>query len=160
MRSAICDCSTCKSLRVPPFTLLHVSNNSVYYSYIIITQWLVGWFWGQRKKGACVGKKVHCGPVQPLQQYIPYNTSPGNMHIPALCNVSYHIPDFGCCRLKFIFHGQNMCSVELPVGVFAMNNLILAKWRISIKHSHQSVWESLKYSSSSTIMLSSECNTQ
>ena len=26
-------------------------------------QRLVGWFWGQGKKGVCVSKKVHCGPV-------------------------------------------------------------------------------------------------
>ena len=26
-------------------------------------QWLVGWFWGQGKKGVCISKKVHCGPM-------------------------------------------------------------------------------------------------
>ena len=61
--SAICDRSTCKLFCVPPFMLLQVPYNSVYYNYIIIMQWLVGWFWGQGKKGVCVGKKVHCGPV-------------------------------------------------------------------------------------------------
>ena len=48
--------STCKSFCAPPFTLLIVLYNSVYYNYIIITQWLVGWF------GVCVGKKVHLWP--------------------------------------------------------------------------------------------------
>ena len=57
VRSAICDRSTCKSFRVPPFTLLHELYNSVYYSYVIITQRLVGWFWGQGKKGVCIDKK-------------------------------------------------------------------------------------------------------
>ena len=32
----------CKSFRAPPFTLLIVPYNSVYYNYIIIMQWLVG----------------------------------------------------------------------------------------------------------------------
>ena len=35
----------------------------VYYNYIIIIQWLVGWFGNQGKKGVCIGKKVYCGPV-------------------------------------------------------------------------------------------------
>ena len=53
-----------------------------------------------------------------------------------LCFVLYYIPDYGCCRPKFIFHGKLdliMCSVELRGegwGILAMNNLILAKWRI------------------------------
>ena len=45
---------------------LIVPYNSVYYNYIIITQWLVGWFEDQGKKGVCVGKKVHGGPVYQL----------------------------------------------------------------------------------------------
>ena len=55
------------------FTTLIVPYNSVYYNYIIITQWLVGWFEDQGKKGVCVGKKgvcvgkkVHGGPVYQL----------------------------------------------------------------------------------------------
>ena len=59
----------------------------------------------------------------------------GNMHIPSLCFALYYIPDFGCCRPKFIFHGEldlNTCSVELPGGVLTMNNLILGKWRIAL----------------------------
>ena len=35
------------------------------------------------------------------------------------------IPDFGCCRPKFIFHSKldlNTCSVELPGGVLTMNS--------------------------------------
>ena len=35
-------------------------------------QWLVGWFKYQGKKGVCIGKKVHCGPV--LQWLISYLT--------------------------------------------------------------------------------------
>ena len=62
VHSAICDHSTCKLFHVPLFTLLHVPYNSVYYNYIIITQQLVSWFW-EGKKGVCVGKKVHSGPV-------------------------------------------------------------------------------------------------
>ena len=26
-------------------------------------QWLVDWLGDQGKKGVCIGKKVHCGPV-------------------------------------------------------------------------------------------------
>ena len=55
------------------------------------------------------------------------------MHIPSLCYALYYIPDFGCP--KFILHGKlalNMCSAELPEGVLAMNNLILAKGRIEL----------------------------
>ena len=58
MRSAIH--STCKSFLAPLFMLLIVPYNSVYYNYITIMQWLVGWFWDQGKKGVCIGKKVHC----------------------------------------------------------------------------------------------------
>ena len=60
MRSAIR--STCKSFHVPPFMLLIVPYNSIYYNYYT----MVGWLWGQDKKGVCVGKKkkkVHSGPV-------------------------------------------------------------------------------------------------
>ena len=63
VRSAICDRSTCKSFRVPPFTLLHELYNSVYCNYVIVMQRLVGWFWGQGKKGVCIDKKLHCGPT-------------------------------------------------------------------------------------------------
>ena len=62
-------------------------------------------------------------------------THPGNMHILSLCLALYYIPDFGCCCLKFTFHGEldlNTCSVELPAGILAMNNLILTKWRITL----------------------------
>ena len=31
-------------------------------------QWLVGWFGDQGKKGVCVGKRVHCGPVHGQEQ--------------------------------------------------------------------------------------------
>ena len=44
----------------------------------------------------------------------PYNTSPGNMHIPSLCFVVYHLT---LAVAVFIFHGKldlNTCSVELP----------------------------------------------
>ena len=51
----------CKLFRGPPFTLLVVPYNSVYYNYITIIQWLVGWFGDQGKKGVCVGKKVGRG---------------------------------------------------------------------------------------------------
>ena len=37
--------------------LLVVPYNSVYYNYITIIQWLVGWFGDQGKKGVCIGKK-------------------------------------------------------------------------------------------------------
>ena len=52
--------------------LLLVPYNSVYYNYIIITQWLVGWLvLGQGKKGVHIGKKVHCGPViEILRKYV------------------------------------------------------------------------------------------
>ena len=55
--------STCKSFCVPPFTLLIASYNSVYYNYLTVTQWLVGWFGEQGKKGVCISKKVQCGPM-------------------------------------------------------------------------------------------------
>ena len=57
--------STCKSFHATPFTLLIVPYNSVYYNCIIIMQWLVLWFGYQGKKGVCISKKVHCGPVVP-----------------------------------------------------------------------------------------------
>ena len=47
--------------------------------------------------------------------YIPYNTSPGSMHIPDLFCV---IPPTLAVAV-FIFHGKlyaNTCSVELPAG--------------------------------------------
>ena len=48
--------STCES-----FMLLY---NSVYYNYITIVQWLVGWLVGAGVKAGFVSaKKVHCGPV-------------------------------------------------------------------------------------------------
>jgi len=46
-----------------PYILLSGPYTSVYYAYLIMTSWLVGWFVGQGKKGVCVGKKVNCGPV-------------------------------------------------------------------------------------------------
>ena len=54
---------TCKLFCPPPFMLLIVLYNSVKYNYIIIMQWLVGWFRDQGKKGVCVGKEVDCGPM-------------------------------------------------------------------------------------------------
>ena len=57
--------TTCKSFHATPFTLLIVPYNSVYYNCIIIMQWLVLWFGYQGKKGVCISKKVHCGPVVP-----------------------------------------------------------------------------------------------
>ena len=60
------------------------------------------------------------------------------MHVSFLCFASYYIPDFGCCRPKFIFHAvssaqlSNTCSVELPGGVVSMNNFIIAKWRLAL----------------------------
>ena len=61
--SAVHNHSTCKLFLAPPFTLLIVPHNSAYYNYVFITQRLVVWFWGQGKKGVCVGKNVHCGLV-------------------------------------------------------------------------------------------------
>ena len=45
--------STCKSFHAPPFMLLIVLYNSVYYNYIIIMHWLVGWLVGSgiKEKG-------------------------------------------------------------------------------------------------------------
>ena len=54
-------CSTCKSFRAPPFMLLVLMYNFVYYN--LRNCWLVGWFGDRGKKGVCVNKKVHCGPV-------------------------------------------------------------------------------------------------
>ena len=59
----------------PLFTLLIVPYNSVYYNYIIMMQQLVGWFWGQGKQGLCIGKKVHCGPVE-TQNHWSFAPSP------------------------------------------------------------------------------------
>ena len=47
--------NTCKSFRAPPFTLLNVPYNSVYYNYIIIMQWLVGL--GIKAKGGFASAK-------------------------------------------------------------------------------------------------------
>ena len=62
--------STCISFCVLLFMLLIPPYNSLYYNYIVIMQWMVGWFGDQGKKGVCIGKKgvciskkVHCGPV-------------------------------------------------------------------------------------------------
>ena len=53
----------CKLFRAPPFTLLIVPYNSVYYNYIIFMQWLVGWLvWGSRQKGGLHRQK---SPLQP-----------------------------------------------------------------------------------------------
>ena len=41
---------------------------------------------------------------------IPYNTSPGNMHISFLCYVSYYIPDLGCCHLHLIIASNTICT--------------------------------------------------
>ena len=66
-------CSTCKLLRAPSFMLLIVLYNSVYYNYIIITQWLVGWFRDQGKREVALAKKAHCGPMlQPLILSLDY----------------------------------------------------------------------------------------
>ena len=51
------------------------------YNYIIIMPWLVGWFRDQGKKGVCIGKKVHCGPVSRCNAQLPtvqdtYQASP------------------------------------------------------------------------------------
>ena len=54
-----------KSFRTPPFTLLIVPYNSVYYNYIIITQWLVG-SRIKAKRGFASAKKVHGGSVYQL----------------------------------------------------------------------------------------------
>ena len=75
------------------------------------------------------------------------------MHVSFLCFASYYIPDFACCRPKFIFHAVslvprlscrslgtrlsrgklssslNTCSVELPGGV------VTSKMASSTKHS-------------------------
>ena len=58
VRSAIH--SMCKSFRAPPFMLLIVPYNSVYYYYNALVGWLVGWFWSQGKKGVCICKKEKC----------------------------------------------------------------------------------------------------
>ena len=42
------------------------------------------------------------------------------------------LPDLGCCSLHLITVQLNTCSVELPGGVLAMNNVILTKWRIAL----------------------------
>ena len=54
---------TCKSFRVLPFTLVIVLFISIYYSYITITQWLVG-SGIKAKRGVASAKKcTACGPV-------------------------------------------------------------------------------------------------
>ena len=44
------------------------------------------------------------GPAGPATPPLYYNTSGVYMHVSFLCFASYYIPDFGCCRPKFIFH--------------------------------------------------------
>ena len=54
--------SMCISFCVLPFMLLVLPYNSLYYnlhSYYAMDVW----FGDQGKKGVCIGKKVHCGPV-------------------------------------------------------------------------------------------------
>ena len=58
-------CSTCKSSCATLFTLLIVLHNSVYYNYIIIMQWLVGWLIREsRYKGGLHQQKsaLHVAP--------------------------------------------------------------------------------------------------
>ena len=53
-------------------------NRSVFFVYIInctvytiiTVQWLVGGFRDQGKKGVCIGKKVHCGPVPYMLKFL------------------------------------------------------------------------------------------
>jgi len=40
------------------YMLLSGLHTSVYYTYLIMMSWLVGWFAGHDKKGICVGKKM------------------------------------------------------------------------------------------------------
>ena len=69
--SSTCSCSSASiivSMYLLPMhfcirILLSGLYTSVYYAYLIMTSWLVGWFAGQGKKGVCVGKIVNCGPV-------------------------------------------------------------------------------------------------
>jgi len=51
--------SMCNLFHAPPspFTLQIVQYNSIYYNYIIITQWLVVWFGNQGIKGVVSAKK-------------------------------------------------------------------------------------------------------
>ena len=66
--------------------------------------------------------------------YIPYNTSPGSMHIPDLCFALYHWPgQLPSSSFLVSYNCVNMGSVKLPVGgVHAMNNVVLTKWRIAL----------------------------
>ena len=69
------------------------------------------------------------------QQYVPYNTSPGSMHIPDPRSMFCIIPPTLAVAV-FIFHSKlyvNMSSVELPAGgVHAMNNVVLTKWHTAL----------------------------
>ena len=78
-------------------------------------------------------------------------TGPGTMTL-------YYIPDFDCCRPNFIFHSKLVSEHVLSWA--SMNNVILTKLAYSTEHWHRSAWESLKNSCSSTITISSECNTR
>ena len=52
---------TCKLFHAPPFMLLIVPNNSVYYNHLIITQWLVG-SGIKTKRGFAWAKKCTVAP--------------------------------------------------------------------------------------------------
>ena len=83
--------STCKTFRAPPFTLLIVQYNSIYYIHVImhniIMQWLVQ---GPRQKGICVGKKSVLWPCVSitLLQYCtlphPLYSAPSTLTLPSL----------------------------------------------------------------------------
>ena len=57
---------------------------SIYYEYLIMMSWLVGWFVVKAKReGVYVGKKVNCGPVlEPLLEllYLRSQYGPVGLH--------------------------------------------------------------------------------
>ena len=74
--------STCKSFRAPPFMLLIVPYNSVYYNHVHNYYAMVGWsVWGSKqkegfvlaKRGVCVGKKSALWPCEILNCFMVNN---------------------------------------------------------------------------------------
>ena len=96
----------CKLFCTPPFTLLIVLINSIYYNSIIIMQWLVCWFKDQGKKGVCTGK--NCGSVAFWLLFaIQYK-----LVLLANCDTTYTDTLFSVLKKKFVMQTFQWSSVE------------------------------------------------
>ena len=105
--------STCKLFRGLPFTLLIVPYNSIYYNYLIITQWLVGCLVQRsRQKGGLHRLKnalLNChiyttGQLNPPPTPDPYSPpttpqSPCKLHLYVIKHTLHFLTSL-CCSCK------------------------------------------------------------